>query len=220
MRVLLAAAFALLMTTPAMATGLNFGDKTYNQPKAYGGDAEAAALAGAKSKSVGIQDTTVKTRVGVKNDIDLTSKQKTRVDQDNDQTLVGLQGQKTVQKDGDITIGGDDTKNKTTILNISPAALSNLPVANCQGASHSASLNGAVAPVGGGVAWGSSEESEQCNRRENLRMAVTLGLITKEEAKTALAGLLGLEHLAPKDEAAEVAVRPVSAGDGYVYGRD
>ena len=237
MRNLMLAAAVAALTAFVSVPAFAFGNDT--TAKAYGGDAESTALAGAKSKAVGVGlggDGGDGVGVGIGKggkggdahnfgiqDTDLTAKQKTKVgvdtDVDQDNLQLGIQGQKTVQKDGDITIGGDETKNSTTVLNLTPVQLASLPAATCAGSSATASLNGGYLTAGGGLGFGSASESDDCNTREAIKLGLALGLMSREEARVALSKLTGMEHLAPAEEREQVSQATFSS-DEYDYGRD
>lgn len=148
-------------------------------------ESDSAVLFSGNSKN----DLTQKTRVGVDTSLKATNKQGQIQGQEQDQEQYNLQGQvgiqgqraKTGSQDTVVTYESDDD---TTVLTINPAALANMPEANCQGESTTGTAGGGTPAFGLNLGFGDSDESWDCNVRYNAQamaaMAAVYGFSEKE----------------------------------------
>lgn len=151
----------------------------------------------------------------VENNADNSSTNRNRTDVDTDvdndnflaQGQVGIQEAETGDQTTNVRVEGDS--NEYTYVNVNPVALSNLPVAVCQGESSTVSLGGAAGIFGGTLGGGHSEIDEQCTRRENIRLVASLAKgnpVLQEALMKAIGGLEGFESVGVSPETGAVAI--------------
>ena len=125
----------------------------------------------------------------------------------------------------DVHFESDDD---TTIITVNPVGLSNLPAANCQGVSSTASAGGGTGVFGLSIGGGHSEVDEQCTLRENIKLigSITGGRgvmqIHMLKAMSQLEGFESMEEMFVPDEEdpEQTSDLPVEPASWVVSGRD